>query len=76
VERLGVSLRKLEAPDHSVARVCADGAAMISIPIVGGSGKYDEESPDPARFPALRAGQTIEVTIDGKLVLSGELTPD
>lgn len=76
VERLRVSIQNLKVPDNSEAVVTADGNEIVKILIVGGKGRFDEESRDLAAIPSLEPGQTIAVSIDGRTLLSGKLYVD
>lgn len=75
-ERLKINLRNLEVADDSLAVVTADGAEIARIPIQRGAGRFDVESRDPNAFVKLKAGQTLEIRIDGALVLTGTLDID
>jgi len=75
-ERLKISLRKLNAPDNSIAIVAADGQEIAQIVIQNGVGRIDNETSNSDALPELRAGQDIKVCIDGVLVLSGRLYVD
>lgn len=75
-ERLKVRVRNLKVPDHSNAVVTADGLEVVTIEIMDGSGKYDEEFASAGALPSLDVGQTIEVNVGGKLLLAGKLQVD
>lgn len=75
-ERLKVSLRKLKVADHSVVSIFADGIEIAQIPIVGGSGRFDQEGAEIALRAKLETDQTIEVTLEGVTLLRGGLYCD
>jgi hypothetical protein len=75
-ERLEISLRNLKVLDNSIAVVTADGVEIAQIPVHKGFGHIDNESRDPRTFVKLEADQTIEVHLDGTVVLSGKLNVD
>lgn len=75
-ERINISLRNLHVPDDSIAVVMADGLELVQLAIRGGARKLDDGSHDKNDFPAMRAGQTIEVVVGAKMVLRGTLCSD
>ena len=75
-ERLKVSLRKLDVADDSVALVTCGGIEITRLPITRGRAGLDEESPGPGVIPSLQAGQSVEVYVDGVLLLAGILFED
>jgi len=75
-ERLKVKVSNLKVPDGSEAIVTVDGEEIARIEVMGGRGRFDEESRDPAMIPELQRGQTIEVSVGGEVLLRGNLYVD
>lgn len=75
-ERLKISLRKLKAPEDFYAIVKIGGSEVAQIKIEKGSARFDEETSEPGNMPKMKAGQSVEVILDGALVLQGTLNVD
>ena len=75
-ERFKISLRNLESLKNSLVVVTADGTEIAQVLIQNGAGCLDNESLNPNDFPLIKAGQVIDILIDGIPVLSGKLYED
>lgn len=75
-ERLKISLRKLKASEGSFATVKIGGSEVAQLKIEKGSARFDEESTELSAMPKMKAGQSVEVLVDGALVLQGTLNVD
>ena len=75
-ERLKIVVRKINAPDNTLAIIKVDGEVLAELPLETGFARYDEESFDADVMPSLRAGQKVEVFANNMLFLEAELRED
>lgn len=74
--RLKIKLRGLGSRTNGVATIIIDGKDIVQISIESGSGNLDLESSGDGNIPNFEPGQIVEVSLDGSIILSGQLYED
>jgi hypothetical protein len=75
-ERLKIVVRKIKAPDGTLAIIKVGGVEVAQLPLEQGFARSDEESFDMDALPTLKTGQKVEVFANNVLFLEGELCED
>jgi hypothetical protein len=75
-DRLEIRVRKIKAPDNTVASVTLFGQEIAQLTVINGCADIDVESKVPGEVPVLERGQPIEVRVNGLLVLLGRMEKD